>query len=46
MMDYMIDYMMEGVSAYLIFIVCWGLSYLITMNVIEWINKKRKNKKK
>ena len=46
MMDYMIDYMMEGVSAYLTFIVLWGTLVILTMNVIEWINKKRKNKKK
>ena len=46
MMDYMIDYMMENISAYLIFIVCWGTLLILTMNVIEWIEKKRKNKKK
>ena len=41
MMDYMIDYMMVRGSAYLIFVVCWSASYLLTMNVIERINKKR-----
>lgn len=45
MIDYMIDYMTEGVNAYLTFVVCWGALYLITMlitmNVIEWFEKKR-----
>ena len=40
MIDYMIDYMMGRVSACLIFVVCWDLLYLITMNVIERVNKK------
>lgn len=42
MIDYMIDYMTEGVNAYLTFIVCWGALLLITMNINEWIEKKRK----
>ena len=34
MIDYMIDYMMEGVSAYLTFVVCWGALALLSVNVI------------
>ena len=41
MINYMIDYMMVRASAYLTFVVCWALLYLITMNIIERINKKR-----
>ena len=43
-MDYMMDYMLESISANLIFVVCWGVLVLLSMNVIEWIDKKRKNK--
>ena len=45
MIDYMIDYMMEGVSAYLTFVVCWGALALLSVNVIEWIEKKDKKRK-
>lgn len=38
----MIDYIMESVSAYLTFIVCWGILVLLTMNINEWIDKKKK----
>ena len=41
-MDYMMDYMLESISANLIFVVCWGVVVLLTMNVNEWIDKKRK----
>ena len=45
MIDYMIDYMTEGVSAYLTFIVLWGTLVLLSMNVIERIDNNKKKKK-
>lgn len=45
MLNYMIDYMLESIMTIASFVVCWGVSFLISMYVIERIDKHNKKRK-